>query len=147
MICIYKIIELYLWYRFFKRSHRTSCIWAQLSWNVPSISTEFYLYLLNEVELSPKIRIKYRNHWKGYVSFQLSGQNGQFGLIWAILKLLYKLTAISPAKDNFSYQFSTRYPNQKKLGSPLLKPKKHLGSSQWLQKLMDLNHKTYLLSQ
>ena len=81
MICIYKIIELYLWYRFFKRSHRTSCIWAQLSWNVPSISTEFYLYLLNEVELSPKIRIKYRNHWKGYVSFQLSGQ---IGLIWAV---------------------------------------------------------------
>jgi hypothetical protein len=45
------------------------------------------------------------------VSFQLSGQIGQIGLIWAVLKLFSKLTAISPAKDNSLYQFSTRYPN------------------------------------
>ena len=31
-----------------------------------------------------KICIKYRKHWKRYVSFQLSGQ---IGLIWAVLKL------------------------------------------------------------
>ena len=58
----------------------------------------------------PKICIKYRKHWKSYVSFQLSGQ---IGLIWAVLKLFSKLTAISPAKDNFLYQFSSRYPRSK----------------------------------
>jgi hypothetical protein len=36
---------------------------------------------------------------------------GQIGLIWAVLKLFSKLTAITPAKDNFLYQFSTTYPN------------------------------------
>ena len=46
-----------------------------------------------------------------YVSFQLSGQ---IGLIWAIMKLprkSSKLTAIVPAKDNFSHEFSASYPN------------------------------------
>ena len=31
-------------------------------------------------------------------------------------KMSFKLTAISPAKNNFLYQFSTRYPSLKKLG-------------------------------
>ena len=34
-----------------------------------------------------------------------------------------------------------------KLGSPLFKPKKHVGFSQWLQKIIDLNHKIYSLNQ
>ena len=58
--------------------------------------------------IKAKICIKYRKHWKSYVSFQLSGQ---IGLIWAVLKLFSKLTAISPAKDIFLYQFATRYRN------------------------------------
>ena len=31
-----------------------------------------------------KICIKYRKHWKSYVSFQLSGQTGQVGQNWAV---------------------------------------------------------------
>ena len=36
------------------------------------------------VEVHAKICIKYRKHWKSYMSSQLSGQ---IGLIWAVLKL------------------------------------------------------------
>jgi hypothetical protein len=56
------------------------------------------------------------------VSFQLSGQ---IGLIWAVLKLFSKLTAISPAKDNFLYQFSTTYiPKLENVGVTPFKTKK-----------------------
>ena len=62
-------------------------------------------------DLTSKICIKCRKHWKSYVSFHLSGQIWQIWLIWAVLKLFSKLTVIPPAKDNFLYQFSTRYSN------------------------------------
>ena len=38
----------------------------------------------NPMQYAPKICIKYRKHWKSYVSFQLSGQIGQVGLNWAV---------------------------------------------------------------
>jgi len=69
-------------------------------------------------DFKPKICIKYRKHWKSYVSFQPSGQIGQKGLIWAVLKLFSKLTAISPAKDIFYVNFQQYTEIRKSWGHP-----------------------------
>ena len=41
------------------------------------------LFTFSMVRINAKICIKYRKHWKSYVSFQPSGQIRQNGLIWA----------------------------------------------------------------
>ena len=74
--------------------------------------------------------------------------------LWSLATLtLFVLKTISSEGKIFHeffnlfnlFQFFNLTPSFGVLGSPLLKPKKHVGSSQWLQKLMDLNHKTYFL--
>ena len=53
-----------------------------------NLNTVYILkHFLSTVHMKAKICIKYRKHWKSYVSFQLSWQ---IGLIWALLKLQSK---------------------------------------------------------
>ena len=44
----------------------------------------FKIGLPGWASLYPKICIKYRKHWKSYVSFHLFGQIGHVGLNWAV---------------------------------------------------------------
>ena len=72
-----------------------------------------FVILISTQICTEKICIKYSKHWKGYVSFQLSGQ---IGLIWAVKKY-------SPTSSSCK-TYDINYPNQKKFGSLIFKPKK-----------------------
>ena len=68
-----------------------------------------------------KICIKYRKHWKSYVSFYLSGQ---IGLIWAV-RNYSKLTTIFPRKtyDNFKIDIQ-KFTQIRKSWAPLFSNQK-----------------------
>jgi hypothetical protein len=79
----------------------------------------------------------------------------EFSTVWAdradlgSQKLFSKLTSIFPRKTHDNFQFNIQKITQvRKRWSPLfLNHKRNVGSSQWLNKVMDLNHKTYFLDQ
>ena len=82
-----------------------------------------------------------------YVSFQIPGQ---IRLIWAVINYSsnwQQVFYITHIYDNFQINIQEITQIRKSWASLISNQKKNVGSSQWLRKLMDLNHKTNSFNQ